>query len=101
MTSAEADNIAGTVNFGAGPLAPDIVPYPLDLTDDDFALENDELLTIALTSNSSNVIIGGNVSGIVYYPTASITIQDNDGRFYAFLSSSSSTIQAICIHIHC
>ena len=81
MTSAVASNLAGTVEFGAGPFAPDVEPYALDLSDDDVGLENNEQFTLRLSDPSiSSVTVGGNISGVIFYPTSRITILDNDSE---------------------
>ena len=77
--SAVPIELAGTVIFTTGPVSMDTVQYDLDLRNDNVALENDEIVTITLSSpSSSRVAVGGVVNGVVYYPTATLTIQDDD-----------------------
>ena len=77
--SAVPIELAGTVIFTTGPASMDTILYDLDLRNDNVALENDEIVTITLSSpSSSRVVVGGMVNGVVYYPTATLTIQDDD-----------------------
>ena len=63
-------------------MAPAVEPYALDLSDDDVALENNEQFTLRLSDPSiSSVTIGGNISGVIFYQTARITILDNDSEY--------------------
>lgn len=76
--SAIASLLQGTVRFGAGTVSP-IVPYLLDIQNDEVALEDAEVFTLRLGSpSSSRVRIGGTAFGLEFYAVARVTIVDDD-----------------------
>ena len=55
------------------------VSYPLDIQDDDVALEDTEVFTLRLGSPSdSRVRIGGSSGGVQYFASTRINIVDDD-----------------------
>ena len=78
--SAIASLLAGTVEFGAGSVSP-FIEYPLDIQNDNVALEDSEVFRLVLGSPSdSRVQIGGRLEdvNVTFYATATITILDDE-----------------------
>ena len=64
------------------------VNYPLDIQDDEVALEDNEVFTLRLGSPSDGrVRIGGTAGGVQYFASTRITIVDDDCELqYAIIS---------------
>ena len=69
----------GILQFGAGSVAP-FVEYELDIYYDNVALEDSEVFRLVLSSPSdSRIRIGGRLD-VTFYPTADVTILDDDSE---------------------
>lgn len=76
--SAVPSLLAGTFNFGVGLTT----SYPLNIQNDDIALENDEIALLFLSSPlDSQVVVGGSVDGVPFYSNTTLIITDDDCEY--------------------